>query len=79
MTGKLDEQLVYRKRLRRPLSEYQRNVPPHVRAARLADEQNIKLGRPAQYQNAARSNTCGRLTALSRWITGIHRWITSTI
>ena len=51
MAGELDDQLVYRKRLRRPLSEYQRNVPPHVRAARLADEHNLKLGRPAQYQN----------------------------
>lgn len=51
MAGELDDQLVYRKRLRRPLSEYQRNVPPHVRAARLADEQNVKLGRPPQYQN----------------------------
>ncbi|MBN0903057.1 SPOR domain-containing protein, partial [Pseudomonas aeruginosa] len=44
------EQLVYRKRLRRPLAEYQRNVPPHVRAARLADEHNMKLGRAQQYQ-----------------------------
>ena len=51
MAGELDAQLVYRKRLRRPLSEYQRNVPPHVRAARLADEQNIKRGRAPQYQN----------------------------
>lgn len=53
MAGELDAQLVYRKRLRRPLHEYQRNVPPHVRAARLADEQNLKQGRPAQYQNRA--------------------------
>lgn len=44
MAGELDAQLVYRKRLRRPLHEYQRNVPPHVRAARLADEQNLKRG-----------------------------------
>ena len=51
MAGELDTQLVYRKRLRRPLSEYQRNVPPHVRAARLADEENQKRGRPLQYQN----------------------------
>ena len=50
MNGELDEQLVYRKRLRRPLAEYQRNVPPHVRAARLADEHNLKLGRTQQYQ-----------------------------
>ncbi|AJZ88154.1 DNA polymerase II [Klebsiella michiganensis] len=51
MAGELDSQLIYRKRLRRPLSEYQKNVPPHVRAARLADEHNQRLGRPAQYQN----------------------------
>ncbi|MRT50433.1 DNA polymerase II [Raoultella sp. RIT712] len=50
MSGELDDRLVYRKRLRRPLAEYQRNVPPHVRAARLADEENIRLGRPQQYQ-----------------------------
>jgi DNA polymerase-2 len=50
MAGELDEQLVYRKQLRRPLEEYQRNVPPHVRAARLADEHNARLGRPLQYQ-----------------------------
>ena len=51
MVGELDSQLVYRKRLRRPLVEYQRNIPPHVRAAKLADEHNQKLGRPPQYQN----------------------------
>ncbi len=51
MAGELDDKLVYRKQLRRPLAEYQRNVPPHVRAARLADEQNAKLGRPLQYQS----------------------------
>ncbi len=32
--GELDADLVYRKRLRRPLDAYQRNVPPHVQAAR---------------------------------------------
>jgi DNA polymerase-2 len=32
--GELDNQLVYRKRLRRPLESYQRNIPPHVQAAR---------------------------------------------
>jgi DNA polymerase-2 len=46
-----DEQLVYRKRLRRPLEEYERNVPPHVRAARIADEFHLRQGRPAQYRN----------------------------
>ena len=51
LAGEFDERLVYRKRLRRPLSDYQRNVPPHVRAARLADDYNRQQGRPLQYQN----------------------------
>ncbi|RQH08996.1 DNA polymerase II [Paraburkholderia dinghuensis] len=51
LAGELDDQLVYRKRLRRPLSEYQRNVGPHVRAARRADDFNRETGRPLQYQN----------------------------
>ncbi len=34
LSGALDQKLVYRKRLRRKLSDYQRNVPPHVQAAR---------------------------------------------
>ena len=51
VNGALDDQLVYRKRLRRPLEAYERNVPPHVRAARMADEFNREQGRPLQYQN----------------------------
>lgn len=39
--GALDSALVYRKRLRRRLEEYRRNVPPHVQAAR-------KLERPGR-------------------------------
>ncbi len=50
-SGELDALLVYRKRLRRPLDDYVRNVPPHVRAARSADEFNRLQGRPLQYQN----------------------------
>ena len=51
LAGEHDDLLVYRKRLRRQLSDYERNVPPHVRAARLADEYNDQHGRPRQYQN----------------------------
>ncbi len=51
LAGELDELLVYRKRLRRQLDDYTRNVPPHVRAARMADEFNDRQGRPRQYQN----------------------------
>ena len=50
LAGELDELLIYRKRLRRKLDDYERNVPPHVRAARMADEYNDRLGRPRQYQ-----------------------------
>ncbi|WP_213880869.1 DNA polymerase II [Pseudomonas sp. dw_358] len=51
LAGELDGALVYRKRLRRRLDDYERNVPPHVRAARLADEYNDRQGRPRQYQS----------------------------
>lgn len=51
LAGEFDDRLVYRKRLRRTLDDYERNVPPHVRAARLADEYNTRHGRPRQYQN----------------------------
>jgi DNA polymerase-2 len=50
-SGKLDEQLVYRKSIRRPLAQYVKNIPPHVKAARLADEQNLQLGKPLRYQH----------------------------
>ncbi len=36
--GKLDDELIYRKRLRRNLEDYIRNVPPHVQAARKLDQ-----------------------------------------
>jgi DNA polymerase-2 len=51
LRGDMDDLLVYRKRLRRPLHEYERNVPPHVRAARSADEFHMAQGRAAQYRN----------------------------
>jgi DNA polymerase-2 len=50
-SGKLDEQLVYRKRIRRRLDLYVKNVPPHVKAARLADQQNKALGKTLRYQH----------------------------
>ena len=45
LAGKLDQELVYRKRLRRAIDEYTRNVPPHVQAARKLD----KPGRWVRY------------------------------
>lgn len=49
-TGCYDSELIYAKQLRKPLAEYTKSVPPHVKAARLADEQNASLGKPLQYQ-----------------------------
>lgn len=49
--GRHDDLLIYRKRLRQKLEEYQKNVPPHVRAARLADEENLRRGLPQRYQH----------------------------
>jgi len=43
LAGRRDGQLVYRKRLRRRLDEYQRNVPPHVQAARLCAERGLPV------------------------------------
>lgn len=51
LAGELDDLLVYRKRLRGKLGDYQRNTPPQVRAARVADEYNARHGRPLRYQN----------------------------
>jgi hypothetical protein len=50
LAGKKDDLLIYRKRLRHRLDAYLVNVPPQVRAARIADE----LQRP---RRPARSNT----------------------
>jgi len=49
--GLFDDKLVYRKRLRRNLSEYKRNVPPHVQAARKADTAAVSAGQKARYKN----------------------------
>lgn len=51
LAGEFDDELVYQKRLRRKLHEYQKNIPPQVRAARMADDINARRGRPLQYQN----------------------------
>ncbi|SEK15888.1 MULTISPECIES: DNA polymerase II [unclassified Variovorax] len=51
LAGQKDELLIYRKRLRHRLDAYLVNVPPQVRAARIADEYNDQVNRPRQYQN----------------------------
>ncbi|ODU18821.1 MAG: DNA polymerase II [Variovorax sp. 67-131] len=51
LAGEKDDLLIYRKRLRHRLDAYLVNVPPQVRAARIADEYNARIGRPMQYQS----------------------------
>jgi len=50
LNGDFDDKLIYRKRIRRKLSEYVKNVPPHIKAARLADDINLKQGKALRYQ-----------------------------
>jgi DNA polymerase-2 len=45
LDGQEDHQLLYRKRLRRRLDDYQRNIPPHVQAARLCEERGLPVPR----------------------------------
>ncbi len=51
LQGKYDSQLVYRKRLRKKLDDYQRNIPPHARAAIKAEEVFRQSGNPSRYRN----------------------------
>ena len=51
LDGHNDKKLIYRKRLRRNLDLYVKNIPPHVRAARIADDHNRLNNQPLQYQN----------------------------
>ena len=50
-SGLYDDKLVYRKRLRQKLSDYRRNIPPHVQAARKADAFLLQQGKKPRYQN----------------------------
>ncbi len=58
LNGERDKELIYRKQLRRRLDQYVKNVPPQVRAARLADEQNAALGKSLRYQNKGWVSYC---------------------
>ena len=51
LEGELDEKLSLRRRLRRKLNDYTKNVPPHVRAARLADTERLKRGLKPTYEH----------------------------
>lgn len=49
-SGQRDAQLIYRKRIRQPLSSYVRNVPPHAQAAKKLDEYRISQGLMPRYE-----------------------------
>ena len=50
--GKFDHQLVYRKRLRQKLSDYQKNIPPHAQAAIKAEKFFAESNAPSRYKSA---------------------------
>ena len=49
--GKRDHQLVYRKRIRRKLDDYQKNVPPQIQAARKAELYYKNQAQLSQYRH----------------------------
>ncbi len=51
--GKHDDKLIYRKRLRQRLRDYQRNIPPHAQAAKKAEAIFQQQNQPSRYQNAS--------------------------
>jgi len=50
--GSFDDRLVYRKRLRQKLSDYQKNVPPHAQAAIKAEKSFAEKNEPSRYKRA---------------------------
>jgi DNA polymerase II len=52
-SGKLDTQLVYRKRLRQKLNDYKKNTPPHAQAAIKAEKYFTDSNLPSRYKNAS--------------------------
>ena len=51
LDGGMNDKLTLRRRLRRKLSDYKKNVSPHVRAARLADQERRKRGLKPSFEN----------------------------
>ncbi len=50
LLGQRDEQLIYRKRLRQPLSAYQKNIPPHAQAAAKLEQWLQLKGLPPRFR-----------------------------
>jgi DNA polymerase II len=51
-TGEFDAELIYSKRLSRPLNSYRKIIPPHVRAAKMKDQHNLEQGIGSEYHEA---------------------------
>jgi DNA polymerase-2 len=51
LKGEYDDQLKYRKRLRKPLIDYIKNIPPHAQAAIKAELLFKKMDQPSRYRN----------------------------
>lgn len=51
LKGQYDDQLKYRKRLRKPLADYIKNIPPHAQAAIKAELLFNKMNQPSRYRN----------------------------
>ncbi|WP_286237426.1 DNA polymerase II [Neptuniibacter halophilus] len=49
LAGELDQRLVYRKRIRQPLGQYQKNKPPHVQAGLKAELMYQQRQQPSPY------------------------------
>ncbi|MCD8523472.1 MAG: DNA polymerase II [Saccharospirillaceae bacterium] len=49
LTGQLDHLLTYRRRLRRPLPAYQKNIPPHAQAAAKLEQWLALNGLPSRF------------------------------
>lgn len=51
-SGAFDSRLIYRKRLRQNLSDYQKNIPPHAQAAIKAEKIFQKTGKVRRYKKS---------------------------
>lgn len=51
--GNYDNKLVYRKRLRQKLDDYQKNIPPHAQAAIKAEKMFSETAQPSRYKSAS--------------------------
>jgi DNA polymerase-2 len=56
--GQFDSKLIYRKRLRRRLNEYQKNIPPHVQAAKKAESWLVENGKKSRYKKGGWIEYC---------------------